>query len=48
MSMFMVNTLTQPEWLRLGGLVTVSLLIAMILTASRLIDLEAHAGTKVK
>lgn len=36
--MFMVNTLTQPEWLRLGGLVIVSLLAAMILTASMLIE----------
>jgi O-antigen ligase len=42
-SMFMVNALTQPEWLRLGGLVTLSLLIAIILSASAKIDIEKRA-----
>lgn len=48
LSMFMINALTQPEWLRLGGLIMVSLLIAMILTASRLIDQEESTGVTSK
>jgi hypothetical protein len=46
--MFMINGLSQPEWLRLGGLVALSLLIAMILTASRLIDIDQNAETRAK
>jgi len=44
MSMYLVNNVSQPEWLRLGGLVVVSLIIAMILTSSKLIDLENQTG----
>jgi hypothetical protein len=38
LTMYLINGLTQPEWLRLGGLIVLSLLLALILAASRHLD----------
>jgi O-antigen ligase len=47
-TMFMVNGLSQPEWLRLGGLVTLSVLVALVLSASWLLDKEESSSVCVK
>lgn len=36
--MFMINALTQPEWLRLGGITVVSILLAITLVATEMMS----------